>query len=273
MGARKCQHCKGEIGRQKRANAIFCCERCRRSAAYSSRGKEVKRAWARRNYDKVLAARRRETERRRAAAASRPAKSCVQCGNRIVGRRPDAKWCSKMCRDKADYRRHREKRNAYTREWQKKNPEKFRVYLIRSEARRRANGKLGAYRRAYYAKNRELLNERHRKWKRENPEVVKRSSKRWRMDNPELVRAYNRKKYQKNRAAIIAKVAAKRTKASRAAEGKRRYWRYLNRERIKNLRYRLRRQFGRNPPEWLIEARIQALMLKWEERAARKAHS
>jgi hypothetical protein len=63
-----CAWCGSVIDADKRADAVYCCARCRR------------RAWAARHGTPIVAA------------------TCWACGELLTGRRADARWCSDRCR-------------------------------------------------------------------------------------------------------------------------------------------------------------------------------
>ncbi|SDM65767.1 HNH endonuclease [Geodermatophilus siccatus] len=47
---------------------------------------------------------------------ARPVASCQRCGQAMPGKRPQAKWCSDLCRNRANQERNRDRRNAAARE-------------------------------------------------------------------------------------------------------------------------------------------------------------
>jgi hypothetical protein len=89
----------------------------------------------------------------------------------------------RQARQREYYLKHREKLLAYSRKYIKEHPEKQKLYR-ENAAKKRVNGK-GYYQR-YYLLNKEKLLE---------------SSKRWLLNHPEKVKEYQRRYYQKKRAA------------------------------------------------------------------------
>ncbi len=81
------------------------------------------------------------------------------------------------------YLKQRDKMLAYSRKYRLEHPEKMKLYKVNA-AKKRANG-TGYYQR-YYQRNKEKLLEK---------------SKRWLQDHPEKVKEYQRRYYQKKRAA------------------------------------------------------------------------
>jgi hypothetical protein len=81
------------------------------------------------------------------------------------------------------YLKHRDKMLAYSRKYRQEHPEKMKLYK-ENAAKKRANG-TGYYQR-YYQRNKEKLLEK---------------SKLWLQDHPEKVKEYQRRYYQKKRAA------------------------------------------------------------------------
>ncbi|MGY1693572.1 HNH endonuclease [Geodermatophilus sp. SYSU D00814] len=61
----------------------------------------------------------------------RPVHSCQRCGQAMPGRRPQAKWCSDLCRERARRDRDRDKRNGAARE--RARAKRDREYDARSE--------------------------------------------------------------------------------------------------------------------------------------------
>lgn len=86
-------------------------------------------------------------------------------------------------RQREYYLKHREKLLAYSRKYIQEHPEKMKLYK-ENAAKKRANG-IGYYQR-YYQRNKEKLLE---------------NSKRWFKNHPEKVKEYQRRYYQKKRAA------------------------------------------------------------------------
>jgi hypothetical protein len=86
-------------------------------------------------------------------------------------------------RQREYYLKHRDKMLAYSRKYIKDHPEKQKLYR-ENAAKKRANG-TGYYQR-YYQRNKEKLLEK---------------SKSWRQNHPEKVKEYQRRYYQKKRAA------------------------------------------------------------------------
>ena len=86
-------------------------------------------------------------------------------------------------RQREYYLKHREKLLAYSRKYIQEHPEKMKLYKANA-AKKRANG-TGYYQR-YYQRNKEKLLEK---------------SKSWRQNHPEKVKEYQRRYYQKKRAA------------------------------------------------------------------------
>ena len=67
-----------------------------------------------------------------------------------------------------------------------------------------ASAKQKAYRKAYYAKNKDKLLEANLKWQKANPEKVKAAKEAWRKKNPDKIKAYKKKYYQKNKDKVRA---------------------------------------------------------------------
>lgn len=86
-------------------------------------------------------------------------------------------------RQREYYLKHRDKMLAYSRKYIKDHPEKQKLYR-ENAAKKRANG-IG-YNQRYYQRNKEKLLEK---------------SKSWRQNHPEKVKEYQRRYYQKKRAA------------------------------------------------------------------------
>lgn len=89
----------------------------------------------------------------------------------------------RKARNREYYLKHREKMLAYSRRYFQEHPEKQKLYR-ENAARKRADG-TGYYQR-YYQRNKERLLA---------------SSKQWHLDHPEKVKEYQRRYYQKKRAA------------------------------------------------------------------------
>jgi 5-methylcytosine-specific restriction endonuclease McrA len=91
---------------------------------------------------------------------------CAQCGEALIGKRSDAIYCSRLCKNRAP--KYRE----YQRRWIKENAERRK-----------------AYEQSWYLANRDEVNERARKWAQANPEKVREIQRAWRERNPEQHRA------------------------------------------------------------------------------------
>jgi hypothetical protein len=198
-------------------------------------------------------------------------RSCLHCGGEIpASRRSDATYCSDHCGAAASYQRRKVKIIASVRSWQAQHPDRVRGYGAASYRRHRAK-RLAAQRRRY-SLNKAAARERLRAWRQSNKAKYRAQQRRRYLRHQDKCRAQGRADYAKHRAARIAAVLARRTPEDRRAEGKRRYWRYHDRERLKNLRQRLKKQFGgRLPTASYVKARELWLMVCWEDAAARKA--
>ena len=87
----------------------------------------------------------------------------------------------------------KEHKQEYKRKWYAKNRDKINQYTRKYKAKNR--DKINQYTRKYKAKNRDKVNEYQRKWYAKNPDKVKES----RIKNSENRRQYNREYYAKNK--------------------------------------------------------------------------
>src|SRR5580698_6878849 len=68
-------------------------------------------------------------------------KLCEFCGERFLGRRSDARFCSSNCRQRAGYQRRGEEARVAKRAWVENNPEKRAEILARFAENHPSNGK------------------------------------------------------------------------------------------------------------------------------------
>lgn len=96
---------------------------------------------------------------------------CVLCSGEVpahlVGH-PRTKYCGRLCRDKAQRIKDRDKRIAYTKAWKERNPE--RVKELRRLSQQRCKESYAARRSKWMKQNAERMRQSRRKWKLSNPD-------------------------------------------------------------------------------------------------------
>ena len=106
---------------------------------------------------------------------------CSFCNERPLLKRKNARTCG-------DYECSKKIQRFHVREWQRRNPEKFKKSS--KEWKKNNTEKVKASSRKFYKSNREKCIKKINEWRKRNPEKVKLHQRTWRERNPGIDKEY-----------------------------------------------------------------------------------